>query len=112
MSTDLQCQQAAHELLRMIEHRFRLSTNPEGPDVPVTLEGDDIDRLSLMMARLDRLTGRLDPSDVRSEMRHRHAALEKYLAIMRTQSNTARQRPLQGAAGDVRPLGFAAPSEP
>lgn len=84
MTSDLQGQQAAHELLRMIEQTFRLSTHPQEASAPLTLEGDAIDRLGLMVARLERLMGRLDPSEERTELRHRHAALAKHLAVMRT----------------------------
>lgn len=84
MSNDLQCQQAVHELFRMIERMLSLSIDSHKRDASVTFEPDDIDRLGLMMARLERLTGRLDPSDERSEMRHRHAALAKYLAVLQT----------------------------
>lgn len=84
MSTDLQCQQAVHELFRMIERMLSLNSDPHEPEASMTFEPDDIDRLGLMMARLERLTGRLDPSDERSELRHRHAALAKYLAVLQT----------------------------
>ena len=84
MSTDLQCQQAVHELFRMIERMLSLRIDPSERDASVTFEPEDIDRIGLMVARLERLTGRLAPSDERSEFRRRHAALAKYLAVLQT----------------------------
>jgi|GEM_PF-3627266 len=84
MNTDLQGQQAVHELFRMIERMLSLSIAPGGRDASGTLEPDDLDRFGLMVARLERLTGRLDPSEERTEMSLRHAALAKYFAALRT----------------------------
>lgn len=83
MSADLQYQQAAHELIRMLERMLSLSIDPGDRDASGTLEPDDLDRFGLMVARLGRMAQRLEVSEEGLALRLRHRALEQHLASMR-----------------------------
>lgn len=83
MSSDLQCQQAAHELIRMMERMLSRSVDGGQSNDPAILEPDDLDRFGLMVARLERMTRRLEATEDGLALRQRHAALENHLLEMR-----------------------------
>jgi hypothetical protein len=89
MRSELQCQQAAHELLRMIEPMFMLSIDPLEQDRSAAIEPDEIERFGLMIARLERVTRRIESAQGGLELRQRCAALEKLIAVKRTAANAA-----------------------